>query len=79
MFRIPKKGKNFVFGTTSIKGDEAIPFIEYVPYDDGALFSSGLRQAVQKSSYGSSAFSEGYKSVFDNVEEFFLDWQKTNG
>ena len=75
----PEEREELRICTTSIKGDEAIPFIEYVSYDDGALFSSGLRQAVQKSSYGSSAFSEGYKSVFDNVEEFFLDWQKTNG
>lgn len=65
--------------TKSINGDAAIPFIRYLTYRNGGAFSEGFVEAATKSYSGSSFFNNGYALAYNDLDEFFVDWQKSEG
>jgi hypothetical protein len=65
--------------TKSINGDAAIPFIRYLTYRNGGAFSEGFLEAATKSYSGSNFFNNGYALAYNDLDEFFVDWQKSEG
>ena len=65
--------------TKSINGDAAIPFIRYLQYRNGGVFSDGFVEAATKSYSGANFFRNGYATAYNDLDDFFVNWQKSNG
>jgi len=70
----PEKNEKIKLCTLKISGDEAVPFLQYPLMKPDQTFTTGLRQAMKNADTEFSSESL-YQGVFDDLEEFFQQWQ----
>jgi len=73
----PKTYESFNVCTLAVEGDAAIPYLEYLTFESGNLFTAPLREAAIKSRNGRMSLSNGYSNVFGDLDQFYGFWQKS--
>ena len=74
-FSYPNNTEKIKLCTLSVSGDEAVPFLQYPLIEPDQTFTSGLRQAMKKSYKADFDPQDLYQGVFDDLEDFFQQWQ----
>ena len=74
-FSYPDNTEKIKLCTISVSGDEAVPFLQYPLIEPDQTFTSGLRQAMKKSYKADFDPQDLYQGVFDDLEDFFQQWQ----
>ena len=73
----PETNESLNVCTLSVKGDESIPYVEYLKFESGNLFTLNLRKAAIKSRNGEMSLSKGYSRKFDSLDQFYGYWQNS--
>lgn len=73
----PKTYESLNVCTLAVSGDASVPYLEYLTFESGNLFTATLREAAIKSRDGIMSLSNGYSNVFDDLDQFYGFWQKS--